>query len=294
MMWRLITLLLFASTAVAQADSAPTNLPPPPSMTFDIASVRPVKEEPGHWYAEEGGNFQPSNSSHLTMTNFHAHFMLVIAFSVKDYQIAAFDKLSPDVSQTLYTIQARSDEDADKRLAKLPRAQREAEQQHMLQALLIDRFRLKFHWEDRPLPGYRLVIAKPKRGSKLLPAGFLPSDPDFFKWRTSNGKIPTYIPHQGDLGGTEYVGRGASLADIVSIVSLWMRSPVQDATGLDGKYDFDLRFFGRTAEDNPQENPQAWPPMTDAVEDQLGLRLQAAQIMQKMLVIDHMEAPSPN
>jgi uncharacterized protein (TIGR03435 family) len=73
-----------------------------------------------------------------------------------------------------------------------------------------------------------------------------------------------------------------------------MGVPVQDATGLDGKYDFDLRSFGRTAEDNPQENPQVSPPMIDAVQEQLGLRLEAAQIMQKVLVIDHMEAPSPN
>jgi uncharacterized protein (TIGR03435 family) len=211
-MWRLITLLLFASTAVAQTDSAPANLPPSPNTTFDIASVHPVKIESGHWYAEEGGFFQPSNSSHLTMTNYALVHILEIAFSVPWYQLVGYDKLSTDIRYLLYTIQARSDEDADKRLAKLPTAQCQAEQQHMLEALLIDRFQLKFHWEDRLGPGYRLVIAK--RGSKLLPAGSLPLDSDLLNSR----KIPVIHTHHDDLGGTENVGHGASLADIVSLV----------------------------------------------------------------------------
>ncbi len=163
----------------------------------------------------------------------------------------------------------------------------------MLQALLMDRFRLKFHWEDRLGPGYRLVIAK--RGSKLLPAGSLPMDSDGLRMRTGDGEMPTYHTHHDDLGGTEYVGRAASLADIVATVSGRMQAPVQDATGLDGKYDFDLRSKGRTAEDNPRdENSAVYPPMIDAVRDQLGLRLEPAQVSHRVLVIDHMEAPSPN
>jgi uncharacterized protein (TIGR03435 family) len=260
-------------------------------MTFDVASVRPVKTVAGHSYVVDY-RFQPPNSSHLTMTNCGVHQILRTAFAIMPYQLVGFDSLSLDLRALLYTIQARSGEDADKRLAKLPKAQREAEQQHMLQALLIDRFRLEFHWEDRLLPGYRLVIAK--RGSKLLPAGSLPMDSDGLRMRTGDGKMPVIHQHNGDLGGTYIVGRGASLPDMVEIISGWMRSPVQDATGLGGKYDFDLRFFGRTAEDNPRENPEVWPPMMDSVQDQLGLRLEAAKLMQKVLVIDHMEAPSPN
>lgn len=292
MMCRLIILLLFATTAVGQTDSTPANVPPPlPSMTFDVASVRPAKTEPGQWI-DQGGYFKPSNSSHITMSNFDLRVALVIAFSVKYYQLVGFDQISPEVRETLYNIQARSDEDADKRLAKLPKAQCKAEQQHMLQALLIDRFQLRFHWEDRLLPGYRIEIGR--RGSKLLPSGSLPMDSDGLKMRDEDGKKPVIHQHNGDLGGTYLVGRGAGAADIVSIVSFWMHSPVQDSTGLNGKYDFDLRFSGRTAEDNPQENPQVWPPMIDAIQAQLGLRLVETKLTQKVLVIDHMEAPSPN
>ena len=71
-----------------------------------------------------------------------------------------------------------------------------------------------------------------------------------------------------------------------------MRSPVHDATGLNGKYDFDLKVGDRAANDHPEENPLAWPQMPDALQRQLGQRLEAAQIMQKALVIDHLEAAS--
>jgi uncharacterized protein (TIGR03435 family) len=216
---------------------------------------------------------------------------LQTAFSVEYYQIAGYAELSPDVRQLWYVIQAHSDENADMRLANLPKVQRQAEQQHMFQALLVDRFRLKFHWEDRRVSGYRLVVAK--RGSKLSPAGSLPLDSDVVKMRTVDGNMPTIHEHHVELGVVQ-MGREASLADLASLVSFRMGAPVEDATGLGGKYDFDLRTKGRTAEDNPQESPQGWPPMIYALQDQLGLRLEPAQIIDKVLVIDHVEAPSPN
>ena len=210
MMWRLIALLLFASTAVAQGDSAAADQAGPPSMTFDVVSVRPVRIEPGHSYSGAGG-FQPPNSSHLTMTTWNLFGILKTAFSLQQsYQIVAYDKLSPDILRLLYTIQARGDEDTDKRLAQLPEAQRQTEQQHMLQDLLIDRFQLKFHWEDRVVPGYRLLISK--RGSKLLPAGSLPVDAAS---RSHDGTVRVLHQSRDDLGGTVYMGRGASLADLI-------------------------------------------------------------------------------
>ena len=285
----LIALLLLGPTAVAQNNSTAADQAAAPRMMFDVASIRPVKVEPGHLYPAFAGGFQPSNSSHFTMT-IALPSLLETAFSVKYYQMVGFDQFSPNMPG-LYAIQARGDEDADKILAKLPRAQREAEQQHMLQVLLRDRFQLKFHWEDRLLPGYRLVI--PKHGSKLKPAGSLPPDSDFLRWK-SNGRVAPYHVHHDDLRGTLFVGRRASVTDIISIASVRMRSPVQDATGLNGEYDFDLRVGDRATEYNPEENPQAWPQMVDALQDQLGLRLKAAQIMEKVLVIDHLGVPSPN
>jgi hypothetical protein len=84
MTWRAITLLLFVSMAIAQTDTVPANLSPSPSMTFDVASVRPaeIKPQPGQWVYVDEGWFEPINSSHLTMTNWSLHNLLEHAFSV--------------------------------------------------------------------------------------------------------------------------------------------------------------------------------------------------------------------
>jgi uncharacterized protein (TIGR03435 family) len=285
-MWKLIV-LLFASTAVAQSGSADAVQATTPSMTFDVASVRPVKMGPGVPYGAVF--FRPFNSSHLTGTS-DLRGLLQDAFAVEYYRIAGYDQISPDIRQSVYAIQARSGEDADSRLAKLPNAQRRAEQEHMYQALLIDRFQLKFHWEDRIVPGYRLVISK--HMPKLSPAGSLPPDPNLAKTRVGPDMVPAVIyQHRDDRGGTLYTGRGAGLADIAFKLALPMGAPVQDATGLSGRYDFDLRLPDRTPGDSPQDNQAS---IIDAVQVQLGIHLGAAKIKQKVLVIDHVEPPSPN
>jgi len=285
-MWKLIV-VLFASTAAAQSGSADAVQGTTPSMTFDVASIRPVKIGPGVAYGAVF--FWPFNSSHLTGTS-DLRGLLQNAFAVEYYRIAGYDQISPDIRQSVYTIQAHSGEDTDSRLAKLPNAQRRAAQEHMYQALLIDRFQLKFHWEDSIVPGYRLVTSKHK--PKLSPAGSLPPDPNLAKMRVGPDMVPAVIyQHRDDRGGTVYIGRRASLADIALNVAFQMGAPVQDATGLGGKYDFDLRLPDRTPGDSPQDNQAS---IVEAVQDQLGLRLEAAKITQKVLVIDHVEPPSPN
>jgi uncharacterized protein (TIGR03435 family) len=258
-------------------------------MKFDVVSIHTVKMEPGP--AVQGGGFLPLNSSHLRVTNWPVVMLLRTAFSLPmSYQIAGYDKLSSSNMSTLYNIQAVGDEASDKRLAELPRDQCRAEQQRMLQALLVDRFHLKFHWEDRVVPGYRLVIAK--HGSKLLPVGSLPRDAATLRMRGEDGKMLAMHLSRDEQGNRVFVGRGASIADLVRITSAFVNSPIQDATGLDGKYDFDLRLGDRTTEGIPQEDTK--DQLIDSVQEQLGLRLEATPIMQKVFVIDHVEAPIPN
>jgi len=79
---------------------------------------------------------------------------------------------------------------------------------------------------------------------------------------------------------------------IVGMAYVRTMSPVQDETGLHGTYDFDFKIGDKSA--NPEENPQAWPQLTDALQSELGLRLEPAQIMQKVLVIGHLERPTEN
>jgi uncharacterized protein (TIGR03435 family) len=71
---------------------------------------------------------------------------------------------------------------------------------------------------------------------------------------------------------------------------------VIDKTGLTGKYDFVLKFMGGRLQDRPPDfdDKDATPPMDQALEDQLGLKIETGKGPLKMLVIDHVEKPTEN
>jgi len=72
-----------------------------------------------------------------------------------------------------------------------------------------------------------------------------------------------------------------------------MGAPVVDKTGLTGTYDFDLKYLGST-EHYASDDPAVPRPLTEALPNQLGLKLQSAKGEKQFLVIDHIERPSAN
>jgi uncharacterized protein (TIGR03435 family) len=74
--------------------------------------------------------------------------------------------------------------------------------------------------------------------------------------------------------------------------------PVLDKTGLLGRYDFDLewlpdetQFSGNVPKGNP-DHPK--PDLLTAMQQELGLRLEATRGPIEAIVIDHVERPSAN
>jgi uncharacterized protein (TIGR03435 family) len=65
---------------------------------------------------------------------------------------------------------------------------------------------------------------------------------------------------------------------------------VVDETGLEGEFDFNLEW---TPEDTPADLAQA-PSLFTALQEQLGLRLEARKEQTEMLVVDHVEKPDAN
>jgi len=159
-----------------------------------------------------------------------------------------------------------------------------AEQMSMLRKLLSDRFQLKFHREPKELPVYALTIAK--NGPKLKE---LPASPD-----PPPALLITLAPT-----GASIPGRNASMGDLASVLQrAALDRPVLDRTGLSARYDFDLQWtpnesqFGGIA---PGENAQSThPDLFVAIQQQLGLRLEATRGAVRMLVIETVERPSEN
>ena len=263
-----------------------------PTMTFDVASVRESKVTPQGGFVVRGW-FQPITSSHLHVENWSMENLLTLAYSTPGRplhfnDLEAGDSLK-DMRWTLFNVDAKADPDTDARLATLPDQQRLSEQRHMVQALLAERFKLKVHWEDREKPTYDLVVAKPGR---LVSTGAPPSEEELKRF--GDRPIPSLYQSGSSMRGFEYIGHGATTADIANMLTGQFGLKVNDKTGLAGKYDFHLKTYQVKAEDRKMDETNPWPPLENAVEDQLGLKLVRSKGLVRTLVVDHVERPTEN
>jgi len=158
------------------------------------------------------------------------------------------------------------------------------EQMSMLRELLAERFKLTFHREQKELSVYALTIAK--NGPKLKES-VAPDDPPAL--------INIVFPDRISLPA-----RNATMAQFASMIQrAVLDRPVVDKTGLSAKYDFSLEWtpddtqFGEPLPAATQENPSK-PDLFAALQQQLGLKLEATKGMVAVLVIDRVERPSEN
>ena len=150
-----------------------------------------------------------------------------------------------------------------------------------MQSILADRCLFKAHEETRVLPVYELVIAK--AGLKLKEAP--PDEP--FSARISRGRMTAHAIKISTIVG-QFSGTDGRM--------------VIDKTGLgDTKYDFDLTWTPNLLPNNQPATDQrattaddAPPSIYTALEEQLGLKLVPAKSQLKVVIVDHIERPSPN
>jgi uncharacterized protein (TIGR03435 family) len=144
----------------------------------------------------------------------------------------------------------------------------------MVQALLADRFQLKAHEETRQLPVYALVVTKD--GPKFKPSKINGTTID-------TGRTRLHIAGSDDTIGI--------LARVLAQV---LGRVVLNQTGLSGRYDLSLRW---TPDDAPALAPtysDAPPGIFTAIQEQLGLKLESTRGPVPVLIVDHVEQPSPN
>ena len=256
-----------------------------PTMTFDVASVRESKLDPSGWTAVKGA-FEPINSGNLRVEHFGFMNLVSFAYPIEDNQI---EGLPRELGWKIFDIEAKADPAADERLAKLPKEQVRMEQQHMLQLLLAERFHLRVHWEDRDAQTYDLVVSKPGR---LRTTGEQPSETLVKAF--GSRPIPPVLQQGSSMHGFEYVGYGASAADIAQLLTGQFGRPVNDKTGLTGKYYFHLKTWQVKASDRKDDETNPWPPLETAIYDELGLKVVPSHGPVRYLIIDHIEMPSEN
>ena len=94
--------------------------------------------------------------------------------------------------------------------------------------------------------------------------------------------------------GCEDIARGFSIDQLVEILTGEFGRPVINKTGLRGKYDFVLKYKGRWDRERNADDMDPTPPMDRALQEELGLKVEAAKGPVEALVIDHVEKPSDN
>ena len=159
----------------------------------------------------------------------------------------------------------------------------------MLQALLADRFQLKFHRETKDLPTYALVVAKGGRKFHASAETPGPDRPKGTRMRTERGQI--------NLEGAPMLALANQLGQILG------RSVI-DKTELQGNYDFKLEWTPDEGPPGVMRGPggDGPPPAADttgasiftAVQDQLGLKLESTKGPVEILVIEKAEKASEN
>jgi bla regulator protein BlaR1 len=162
--------------------------------------------------------------------------------------------------------------------AEDPSKTTDAQLQQMLQQLLADRFKLKLHRENKEVSGSLLVVDK--NGSKL-------------KEVTDAVNVPARGGRPGDMNF-----RAAHIGVLAEFLSGIMGRPVQDKTGLTGRYTFDLKWALGENDVVPPEFAQpkdhAGPSLVTALQEQLGLRLQSGRVPILIVVVDSAEKALPN
>ena len=161
----------------------------------------------------------------------------------------------------------------------------------MVQSMLIERFRLKAHWEMRDMATYNLVVAKSGIKAKLS------EDQSPIGIDGPRGVVRT-IAKPSPSGITVSMSANALPIDtLVSTLQGYAGRPVFDKTALQGLFDVRLEFFLEASNNNgaqPLPSDPMGPIFTTAIEEQLGLKLESARGPAEVLVIDSVEKPSQN
>ena len=244
---------------------------------FEVASIRVSKNpEPGGNVDVTPGRFRGKDLA--------LQWLILVAYRINSGNLSGY--LPSWTLSERYDIDAKTDD-----------ASGEDRILQALQTLLRDRFKLTEHREMKEEPVYFLTIGK--NGIKMPPGSCVPVKKDLPNecYSSKNDGLVQTMDWRGvtmsDPTGVAY----RSLAGHLFI----NKRPVIDKTGLKGTFDVHLRWardpdpaaVGAPGDTAPSAEPSA-PSIFDAMEEQLGLKLESGRGPVEYLIVDHVEKPSEN
>ena len=287
----LAALLLCAAPARSQEAPAQSTSPVP---AFEITSVKRDTSE------ATPVRLASPDISRFTATNVSAKSLIQFAYDVRNFQLSGGPSW---IDTEKFDVDGKVEDSLAQQLRALPQTEQQNQVRKMLQALLVERFKLKIRHETKDLPIFALVVAK--SGPKLHEVP--PPDPQ------TSAPVPD-LPHPGapDLppgeveffiftdGKAMFSAKAATIANLARMLAVPTGRHVDDRTALHGAYDFNLSYtmdssLGTVYLRTPDAPPQpAGTSIFTAVQEQLGLKLESAKGPVDTIVIDDIQEPTPN
>lgn len=258
------------------AHSAPTTTAP--TLHFDVASIRPTDPNTRGWRLE------------FTVDGLDAQ-RVTLRMLIKEAYAAYEDGRilgGPSWLDTdHFDIRARLDPAEIPTYKDLSLAQR----REMLRALLAERFQLAIHPEQRSFPAFALRIAK--GGPKLQKS----QEPESLFNGVKGYDAQVTRSRRGLLEGKNFPMR-----DLARDLEYPAQRYVVDETGLKDRYDFLLQWTPMDTSANPIDTGNgagdpsrtSYPSLFQALEQELGLKLEPTKTTVEVYVIDHAQPPSSN
>ena len=255
--------------------------------TFEVASIR------RNTSADEIATFRAEPGGRVTATNITVRDLILRAYDLNRYELVG----GPDwIERDRFDISATTGSPS-------------SAISESLKSLLASRFGLVVHREKREIPFFDLVFARADKrlgsalkrsGEECDPEGRPPSRP------AGIPVLPATLK-QGVITGCRLMrtpgwimGAGQPMSALARTLTQHLGRPVIDRTGITERFDFSVSYLpeDRTrAIEAPAEfpaiNPNA-PALSTALQEQLGLKLEASRGPIEVLVIDSAERPTPN
>lgn len=238
--------------------------------SFDVATIKPSDPaKPGFAISLGQGGANVITTMNTTLTD-----LIAFAYSVHVRQITGGPSW---MDSDKFNLTVRPD---------TPGIPNVSQMQTVLKKLLADRFQLTFHHDKKELSAYVLTVTK--TGPKLAKS-------------QSTGNVPGI----GMIGPRTIAAVNCTLAEFAQFLPMRILNavdrPVVDQTALAGRYDFQLKWTpdnaaatAGAAAPPTAPNPDEPPDLFTAVQQQLGLKLEAARLPVDVLVIDKAEKPTAN
>jgi uncharacterized protein (TIGR03435 family) len=307
-----------AAMLIATVASAQAPVPPPAAAssdaTFEVAAIKPSNPDPSNPLSIVP-LVMPRPGGRVTAANAPLKMLISLAYEMQDFRVTGGP---PALMAAKFDITAKTS-------AGVTIGQKEM--LPLIKSLLIERFKLKTHIEQREMQVYDLVIA---RSDGRLGPDIKPSASDCSKVDELNATRADALA-KGDLAAVVIAkpgqvlpctlapnlangpmnisvhGDGQEIRQLIELLTPMTGRYIRDKTGLTGRYDFDMKLdlqallamaqaMGANVPAGAAANlPQSdGSSLTTALNEQLGLKLESVRAAVDVLVIDGVEAPSPD